>query len=51
MASFQYCCPNFSRPATEFRAICILDRPASLGDFVLVETLDNALISEGNRAL
>jgi len=42
---------KFSQPNTEFRAIYVLDRPVSLGDFVPVETLENALISEGNRAL
>ncbi|MCW3503901.1 universal stress protein [Burkholderia cenocepacia] len=42
---------KWSRPDTEFRTICVLDRPVSLGDFVPVETLDNALIGEGNRAL
>ncbi|MCA8354741.1 universal stress protein [Burkholderia cepacia] len=42
---------KFARPDTEFRAIYVLDRPVSLGDFVPAETLENALISEGNRAL
>ncbi|RKU05249.1 universal stress protein [Burkholderia sp. Nafp2/4-1b] len=42
---------KFARPDTEFRAIHVLDRPVSLGDFVPVETLESALISEGNRAL
>ena len=42
---------KFSRPETEFRAIHVLDRPTSLGDFVPVETLEAALVSEGNRAL
>ncbi|KVC23335.1 universal stress protein UspA [Burkholderia diffusa] len=42
---------KFSRPETEFRAIYVLDRPTSLGDFVLVETLETALVSEGNHIL
>ncbi|MGU7812233.1 universal stress protein [Burkholderia sp. AW49-1] len=42
---------KFSRPDTEYRAIYVLDRPTSLGDFVPVETLETALIGEGNHAL
>ncbi|KWA18889.1 universal stress protein [Burkholderia territorii] len=42
---------KFSRPETEFRAIYVLDRPTSLGDFVPVETLETALVSEGNHIL
>ncbi|WP_367190747.1 universal stress protein [Burkholderia sp. Ed8] len=42
---------KFSRPDTECRAIYVLDRPTSLGDFVPVETLEGALISEGNHVL
>ncbi|CAB3758460.1 universal stress protein UspA [Burkholderia puraquae] len=42
---------KFSRPNSEFRTIYVLDRPVSLGDFVPVETLESALISDGNRAL
>ncbi|KVL28262.1 universal stress protein UspA [Burkholderia territorii] len=42
---------KFSRPDTEFRAIYVLDRPTSLGDFVPVETLETALIREGNHIL
>ncbi|HDR9510448.1 universal stress protein [Burkholderia cepacia] len=42
---------QFVRPDTELRAIYVLDRPVSLGDFVPVETLEGALISEGDHAL
>ncbi|MBR7960043.1 universal stress protein [Burkholderia vietnamiensis] len=42
---------KFARPDTEFRTIHVLERPVSLGDFVPVETLETALIGEGNRAL
>ncbi|CAG9243332.1 Universal stress protein UspA [Burkholderia diffusa] len=42
---------KFSRPDTEFRAIHVLDRPTSLGDFVPVDTLEQALTSEGNHVL
>ncbi|RQR26291.1 MULTISPECIES: universal stress protein [unclassified Burkholderia] len=42
---------TFARPTTELRAIYVLDRPVSLGDFVPVETLEAALIGEGNQAL
>ncbi|AXF23990.1 universal stress protein [Burkholderia pyrrocinia] len=40
-----------SKPDTEFRAIYVLDRAVSLGDFVPVATLEGALLAEGNRAL
>ncbi|MCR4466834.1 universal stress protein [Burkholderia sp. SCN-KJ] len=42
---------KLSWPDTEFRAIYVLDRPSSLGDFVPVETLEQALTSEGHHAL
>ncbi|RQS21423.1 universal stress protein [Burkholderia sp. Bp8998] len=42
---------KFSRPDTQFRAIHVVDRPVTLGDFVPVETLESALIGEGDRAL
>lgn len=42
---------QFKRPDTELRAIYVLDRPVSLGDFVPVETWEGALISEGDHAL
>ncbi|RQR86720.1 MULTISPECIES: universal stress protein [unclassified Burkholderia] len=42
---------KFSWPDTEFRAIYVLDRATQLGDFVPVETLEKALLGEGNHAL
>ncbi|MPV65184.1 universal stress protein [Burkholderia sp. BE17] len=42
---------QFSRPDTELRAIYVQDRAVSLGDFVPVETIEGALINEGNQAL
>ncbi len=42
---------TFSRPDTELRAIYVLERPVSLGDFVPVETLESALTSDGNHVL
>jgi len=42
---------QFSRPDTELRAIYVLDPAVSFGDFVPVETLEDALVSEGKHVL
>ncbi|HDR9184315.1 TPA: universal stress protein [Burkholderia vietnamiensis] len=42
---------KFARSDTEFRVIHVVDRPVSLGDFVPVETLEQASIDEGRRVL
>ncbi|MBR8302797.1 universal stress protein [Burkholderia dolosa] len=42
---------QFSTPETELRALCVVDRAVSLGDFVPVESIEHALTAEGGSAL